>query len=117
MTLIIRHRDELSKLLSTHETRVRFEIVGLSDQANAVLQERLGRLYSACGCAEAAAGLLLGLFVAVIGGVWMSMQWWRIALLALVLGVITSAVTKLAAQRLARWRLRRAVAAELSPPG
>jgi hypothetical protein len=59
---IITNRTELRVLLGApRRAPFTIDLPDLSTPENAALQTRLRRLVDACGCAEAAAGLLLGL--------------------------------------------------------
>jgi hypothetical protein len=113
VTLIIRHPAELHRLLDSGEPRVVFEIPGLTKAENAALHARLGRLYEECGCKHATIALLLGAAITAALGIAASVVWWRTGLAALVVGSCFSLIAKASARRLARFRLRRAVAREI----
>lgn len=113
MTLIIRHPAELRQLLVADERRVVFEIPSLTKAENAALHARLGRMYEECGCTHATVALLLSTALTTGLGVVASLGWWRTGLAVLVIGSCLSLIAKASAKRLARFRLRRAVAREL----
>jgi hypothetical protein len=70
-------------------------------------------LYEECGCTQATIALLLGTALTAAFGVVASLGWWRTGLAALAVGSCFSLIAKASAKRLARFRLRRAVAREL----
>jgi hypothetical protein len=113
MTLIIRNRSELPKLLTSRDPDVRFEIESLSERENEELHGRLSRWYRKCGCKQATVGLLVGICLAVGFGITASLGWWQTAILSAGLGLASSIIAKVSFKYIARLQLRRALDQEL----